>query len=238
MPLSSRRVGLESSARSVMLPARSARRWLLLLARAGCARRCGSAVCRAGEPGRGLDGPLPRGSARPGPRDRAQRLLRPPGQRGGADVRRQLGRGADDGARAPVPALHHAVPVPRPAAVPGMGGAAAGFAGVPGDQVLHRYLPAVAHDLDGRPPAPSRVRAPYVHGVLDRRMERRRPHRDHHAHQGGLLPPQRHPQQRSHDAGGALHPPRQRAVARDHRHRPGVPDRALHPQPGIRSDGT
>ncbi len=59
-----------------------------------------------------------------------------------------------------------------------------------------------------------------------------------HAHQGGLLPPQRHPQQRSHDARGAFHPPRQRAVARDHRHRPGVPDRALHPQPGIRADGT
>ena len=53
----------------------------------------------------------------------------------------------------------------------------------------------------------------------------------------GLLPPQRHPQQRSHHAGGALHPPRQRAVARDHRHRPGVSDRALHPQPGIRADG-
>ena len=111
------------------------------------------------------------------------------------------------------------------------------YAGVPGDQVLHRHLPAVAHDLDGRPPAPARVRAPHVHGVLDRRMERRHPHRDHYPYQGGLLPPQRHPQQRSHHAGRALHPPRQRAVARDHRHRPGVSDRALHPQPGIRADG-
>ncbi len=40
-----------------------------------------------------------------------------------------------------------------------------------------------------------------------------------------------------HDGGRALDASRQRAVAGDDRHRSGVSDRAVHPQPGIRADG-
>jgi hypothetical protein len=54
----------------------------------------------------------------------------------------------------------------------------------------------------------------------------------------GYFPSRRHARQRSHDGGRALDPARQPAFAGDDRHRPGVPDGAVHPQPGIRDDGS
>ena len=74
----------------------------------------------------------------------------------------------------------------------------------PGHAGAHRHpdvpghLPAAPDDLDGRAPAPAGVRAAHLHGLLDRRVERRHPDDHDHAHQGRLLPPQRRPGQRSH----------------------------------------
>ena len=102
---------------------------------------------------------------------------------------------------------------------------------------LQRHVHAVAHDLDGRPPASARARAAHAHGLLDGRVARRHPHGHDDAHQERVLPPQRHPEQRPDDARRALHPSRQRAVARHDHHGPRVSHGAVRHERGVRAHG-
>ncbi len=182
-------------------------------------------------------GPLSRGSARSRARRGAGRLQRRADQRRRPPVRRHLGRGEALGARASVRALHAAVHVFRAEPVPHLAGEQPGHAGARRHPDVHRHLPAAPDDLDGRPAAPARLRAAHLHGLLDRRVERRHPDDHDDAHQGRLLQAHGHSRKRSAHGGRALDSSRQRALAGDDRDRSGVSVGAVHPQPGVRADG-
>ena len=154
-------------------------------------------------------------------------------------VRRELGRGAPLGPRASVRAVHAARTCSS-----GPTSSASGRTRNPDTQEL------IAIEMYHRAPTSSAGRSGWT-GVRTRPDYA--PHTfmgfstgewngdiadDHDdAYQAGLLPADRRPRQRSRHGRRALDAARQRALAGDHRHRPGVSERAVHPEPGVRADG-
>ena len=168
-------------------------------------------------------------------RPRARRLPRPAHQRRRAPARRELRRRHPHAPRAPVQAAPRRLQPARPRESASVEGSRHHDAA--DRRLAHAHLLAGsrADHLDGWTPASSRVGAAHLAGILDRRVERRDSHGDHHAPQSRLDPPQRRGAQRPLDAHRALDPSRRPVDADQHRPRSRVPDRAVHPLDRLRS---